>query len=406
MAFPHRLGSGQSEEVLTLNETTRQFIRENLNADVPALALRKADVGIDVSLALRQIEARQLLQKKVPQWSQNEDLLFPAHLSIEQCSSDTTAKYKANLLKGNTFADLTGGLGVDVYYLSKSFKETDYVERQMELCDLAKHNFRVLDTEIKVHNETAEEYLNHCEPKDCVYLDPARRDMHGRKIVSISDCTPDILALQDKLLQKAKIVMVKLSPMLDISKALMELKGVKEVHVLAVGNECKELVFIMERHFLGQPILFAANLQTEQPIIRFTFDEEHDRPLRLAVGIGQYLYEPNAALMKAGCYKLLSERFGVFKLHKNSHLYTSDTLVTDFPGRIFVVEGFEPYNKRLKQTFLADVEKANIAVRNFPLEVNALRKTLKIKEGGEVYLFATTLHGEEKVVIKTRKSAS
>ena len=389
-----------------MNEATRQFIRENLNADVPTLALRKADVGIDVPLALRQIEARHLLQKKVPQWSQNEDLLFPAHLSVEQCSSEATAKYKANLLKGNTFADLTGGLGVDVYYLSKSFKETDYVERQMELCDLAKHNFRVLDTEIKVHNETAEEYLNHCEPKDCVYLDPARRDVHGRKTVSISDCSPDILALQDKLLQKAKTVMVKLSPMLDISKALAELKNVKEVHILAVGNECKESVFIMERGCFSQPTLFAANLQTEQPIIRFTFDEEHDRPLRLAVGIGQYLYEPNAALMKAGCYKLLSERFGVFKLHKNSHLYTSDTLVTDFPGRIFVVERFEPYNKRLKQTFLADVEKANIAVRNFPLEVNALRKTLKIKEGGEVYLFATTLHGEEKVVIKTRKSAS
>ena len=389
-----------------MNEATRQFIRENLNADVPTLALRKADVGIDVSLALRQIEARQLLQKKVSQWSQNEDLLFPAHLSIEQCSSEATAKYKANLLKGNSFADLTGGLGVDTYYLSMRFKETDYVERQSELCDLAKHNFEVLNTEIKVWNETAEEYINHCEPKDCIYLDPARRDIHGHKIVSISDCTPDVLALQDQLLQKAQTVMVKLSPMLDISKALQELKGVKEVHVLAVGNECKELVFIMERGYSGQPTQFAANLQTEQPVVRFTFDEEHDCLLRLADGIGRYLYEPNAALMKAGCYKLLSNRFGVHKLHKNSHLYTSDTLVADFPGRIFEVEEVAPYNKRLKQTLLADVEKANLAVRNFPLTVDALRKTLKIKDGGDVYLFATTLRGEEKVVIKTQKSAS
>ena len=389
-----------------MNEATRQFIRENLNADVPTLALRKADVGIDVSLALRQIEARQLLQKKVSQWSQNEDLLFPAHLSIEQCSSEATAKYKANLLKGNSFADLTGGLGVDTYYLSMRFKETDYVERQTELCDLANHNFEVLDTEIKVWNETAEEYINHCEPKDCIYLDPARRDAHGHKTVSISDCTPDVLALQDQLLQKAQTVMVKLSPMLDISKALQELKEVKEVHVLAVGNECKELVFIMERGYSGQPTLFAANLQTEQPLVRFTLEEEHDCPLRLADGIGHYLYEPNAALMKAGCYKLLSNRFGVHKLHKNSHLYTSDTLVAGFPGRIFEVEEVAPYNKRLKQTLLADVEKANLAVRNFPLTVDALRKTLKIKDGGDVYLFATTLRGEEKVVIKTQKSAS
>ena len=406
MAFPHRPRGAEPEEPLTLNEATRQFIRENLNADVPTLALRKADVGIDVSLALRQIEAWQLLQKKVPQWSRNEDLLFPTHLSIEQCSSEATAKYKANLLKGNSLVDLTGGLGIDAYYLSKSFRETDYVERQIELCDLAKHNFKVLDTEIKVWNETAEEFLNHCEPKDCIYLDPARRDAHGHKTVSISDCTPDVLALQDQLLQKAKTVMIKLSPMLDISKALAELKGVKEVHVLAVGNECKELVLIVERDFSSQPILFAANLQTEQPTVRFTLDEEHNCPLHLAEGIGHYLYEPNTALMKAGCYKLLSERFYVLKLHKNSHLYTSDTLVTDFPGRIFVVKGFAPYNKRSKQTFLADVEKANIAVRNFPLSVEALRKTLKIKEGGEVYLFATTLHGEEKVIIKTRKSAS
>ena len=200
--------------------------------------------------------------------------------------------------------------------------------------------------------------------------------------------------------------MVKLSPMLDINKALQELKGVKEVHILAVGNECKELVFIMERGYSGQASLFATNLQTGQPLVCFMLDEEHNCPLRLTDNLGRYLYEPNAALMKAGCFKLLSERFSVIKLHKNSHLYTSDTLVVDFPGRIFEVEGFAPYNKRLKQNLLADVDKANLAVRNFPLTVDALRKILKIKEGGETYLFATTLLGEEKVVIKTRKSAS
>ena len=391
---------------MTLNDITRQFIRDNLNTDVPTLALRKAPVGTDVSLALRQIEARQLLQKKVPEWSTNEDLLFPAHLSIEQCSSEATARYKSNLLKSNTFADLTGGLGIDTYYLSQRFQETDYVERQPELCALARHNFDILQTNIKVFNESAEEYLKHCEPKDCIYIDPARRDSHGRKTVSISDCTPDVVTLQDLLLQKAETVMVKLSPMLDISKALEELKCVKEIHVLAVGNECKELVFIMKVGFSGQPMLYAANLMTQQPIVSFTLEEEHDCPLRLAESMGRYLYEPNAALMKAGCYKLLAHRFDVLKLHKNSHLYTSDTLFPDFAGRVFEIEGYAPYHKKVKQTLLADADKANLAVRNFPLGVDELRKTLKIKEGGDIYLFATTLRDGEKVIIRTKKSAS
>lgn len=389
-----------------MNEITRQFIRDNLNTDVPTLALRKAPVGTDVSLALRQIEARQLLQKKVPEWSTNEDLLFPAHLSIEQCSSEATARYKANLLKGSTFADLTGGLGIDTYYLSQRFQETDYVERQPELCALARHNFDILQTNIKVYNESAEEYLKHCEPKDCIYIDPARRDSHGRKTVSISDCTPDVVTLQDLLQQKAETIMVKLSPMLDISKALEELKCVKEIHILAVGNECKELVFIMKVGFSGQPILYAANLMTQQPIVSFTLEEERDCPLRIAESMGRYLYEPNSALMKAGCYKLLAHRFDVLKLHKNSHLYTSDTLFPDFAGRVFEIEGYAPYHKKVKQTLLADVDKANLAVRNFPLGVDELRKTLKIKEGGDIYLFASTLRDGEKVIIRTKKSAS
>ena len=391
---------------MTLNDTTKQFIRDNLNVDVPTLALHKAPVGIDFSLALRQIEARQLLQKKVPEWSNNEDLLFPAHLSIEQCSSEATARYKAQLLQGNTFADLTGGLGVDTYYLSQHFQQADYVERQPELCDLARHNFAVLKTNIHVWNETAENYLEHCQPKDCLYLDPARRDNYGRKTVSIANCTPDVSELQHLLLQKADTVMAKLSPMLDISKALEELKTVKEVHVVAVANECKELVFIMKRGFSGLPTLFAANLQTDQPTMSFTLDEEHDCPLRIADCVGQYLYEPNAALMKAGCYKLIAERLGVLQLHKNSHLYTSETLVPHFPGRIFVVENWAPYNKKVRNSLLLDLDKANLAVRNFPLGVDALRKTLKINEGGDVYLFATTLRGEEKVIIRTKKSAS
>ena len=404
MAFPHRPRGDESEEDLNLNDTTRQFIREILNADVPTLALKRAPVGTDVSLALRQIEARQLLRKKVPSWSENEELLFPAHLSIEQCSSEASAQYKAGLLQGQSFADLTGGLGIDTYFIAQHYQQADYVEQQAELCELARHNFDVLNADIKVWNETAEDYLKHCESKDWIFIDPARRDAYGRKTFSISDCTPDVAVLQEQLLQKAERVMVKLSPMLDISKALEELHHVKEIHVVAVANECKELDVILERGFTGEPQFVCVNLLTTQPELRFTQKEEHDCPGRLAEGVLNYLYEPNPAVMKAGCFKILTECFDVFKLHKNSNLYTSEQLVSSFPGRIFEVESWATYNKKVKQTLLHDVDKASIAVRNFPLSVAELRKFLKIGDGDETYLFATTIKGEEKVIIRTKKS--
>ncbi len=406
MAFPHRPRGDEPEEDLTLNEITKRFIRENLNADVPTLALKKAPVGTDVSLALHQIAARQLLQKKVPQWADNEELLFPAHLSIEQCSSEAAAQYKASLVQGHSFADLTGGLGVDTYYLSQHFQQTDYVERQAGLCDLARHNFPVMGADITVWNETAEFFLKHCDQKDCIFVDPARRDEHGRKTVSIADCTPDVAELQEALLDNASTVMVKLSPMLDISKALEELHHVKEVHVVAVANECKELDFIMERGFQGEPHLVCVNLTTDQPEVRFTLEEERQYQCKIADSVSKYLYEPNPALMKAACFNLLTERFGVLKLHKNSNLYTSEQLISKFPGRIFEVEGWALYNKKTRQEFLADVDKASVAVRNFPLSVAELRKALKIGDGDKVYLFATTLKGEKKVVIRTKKTAS
>lgn len=389
-----------------MNETTRQFIRENLNADVPTLALKKVPVGTDFSLALRQIEARQLLKRKAPSWSANEDLLFPSHLSIEQCSSEAAARYKAKLLQGESFADLTGGLGIDTYFISQGFRQTDYVERQDELCGLARHNFSVLNTEIEVHNETAEDYLNHCEPKDCIFIDPTRRDAYGRKTVSIGDCTPDVAELHDLLLQKAQKVMIKLSPMLDISKALEELGNVKEVHVVAVANECKELDFVLERDFRGETRYFCVNLLTGQPEMQFTMEEERNCSVRLADSVSGYLYEPNPAVMKAGCYKLLTDCFDVRKLHKNSNLYTSERLIADFPGRVFAIEDWTPFNKKVRQRLLSGIDKASIAVRNFPLSVAELRKSLKISDGDEVYLFATTLKGEQKVLIKTRKTAS
>ena len=384
--------------------TTRQFIEAHLHDDVRELALKYRNAEVDMALALRQIEARQLLRKKVPSWSDNPDLLFPAHLSVEQCSSEATAQYKASLLQGDSFADLTGGLGVDCHFISQHFKKADYVELNPDLCALAKNNFNVLGSTITVQNIPAEAYLNNCKPVDCIFIDPARRDNYGRKTVSIADCTPNVIELQDQLLQKARKVMVKLSPMLDISKALEELRHVSEVHVVAVANECKELLFLLEQDFEGTPVITCVNLQTEQPQIRFSPDEERHCEGGTTEAIHHFLYEPNAAVMKGGCYKLLTQRFGVQKLHRNSHLYTSDQLVADFPGRIFTVDGWAPYNKKIKQTLLAGVEKASIATRNFPISVADLKKNLKIADGDEIYLFATTLAKEQKVIIYTHKT--
>ena len=328
---------------------TKQFIADHLHDDVHELALKTHNAKVDMTLALRQIEARQLLQKKVPSWSGNDELLFPAKLSIEQCSSEATARYKASLMHGSTFADLTGGLGVDCFFISRNFQHADYVEANPELCKLARHNFEVLlnDSEkrnIIVHQESSEDYLQHGAPVDGLFIDPARRDAHGRKTVSIADCTPNVVELQDLLLSKAHRVMVKLSPMLDISQALKELKHVKEVHVIAVENECKELLFIMEPHFNGEPIFTCVNLQTNQPLVQFTQEEEQAANLQLAKEPGRYLYEPNAAIMKSGCFRLLCPRFGLLKLHRNSHLYTSVELIKDFPVVYFKYSSWKIFN--------------------------------------------------------------
>ena len=416
---------------------TKQFIADHLHDDVSELALKYRNAKVDLTLALRQIEARQLLQKKVPSWSENDELLFPARISIEQCSSEATAQYKASLMHGVSFADLTGGLGVDCFFISQHFEHTDYVEANPELCELARHNFAIpsaserrdLDNptlasgasaawgsetlpivtgvsktrDLTIYNESAEDYLHHCGPLDALFIDPARRDVYGRKTVSITDCTPNVVELQELMLQKARRVMIKLSPMLDISQALKELHHVKEIHVVAVENECKELLFILEPDFDGEPVFTCVNLQTEQPSVQFTQEEEKVATLQLAKEPARYLYEPNAAIMKGGCYRLLTLRFDIQKLHRNSHLYTSVDLVENFPGRIFEIDDWAVYGKKAT-TLLDGVDKASIAIRNFPITVAELRKKLRIGDGDQVYLFATTLSDERKVIIKTIKT--
>ena len=392
---------------MQISAETIRFIEENARADVRSLALQaKKYPQVDMAMAVVQIAGRQIAEAKVPSWYRTEGLLYPKHLSMEQCSSEATAIYKAGLVEGDTFADLTGGFGIDCSFLSRKFKQADYVERQSELCELAEHNFPLLELKIGVHNEDGVEYLKQMHPVDVLFLDPARRDGHGGKTVAISDCEPDISALEDLLVEKAKKVMVKLSPMLDLSLALKALKYVREVHIVSVNNECKELLLILEKSTDSSEIVIHCEQITstgEHQHYAFTQEQERTSDCPLAAEVGAYLYEPNTSILKAGAYRSLTQAYSVKKLHASSHLYTSPYYIEDFPGRRFQVEAVSGFGKKELKTLLQGLEKANLTIRNFPSSVAELRKRLKLKEGGECYLFATTLPDESKALITCRK---
>ena len=392
---------------MQLSAETIAFIEEHARADVRSLALQaKKYPGVDMAMAVVQIAGRQIAEAKIPSWYQVEGLLYPKHLSMEQCSSEATALYKMGLVEGETFADLTGGFGIDCSFLSRKFMQADYVERQAELCELAGHNFPLLGLNIGVHNEDGVDYLKRMQPVDCLYLDPARRDGHGGKTVAISDCEPDVSALEELLVEKAGTVMVKLSPMLDLSLALKSLKHVREVHIVSVNNECKELLLLLRKGAVSSEIKIHCEHivnSCEHQYYAFTLSEEHASECPLTKEVGAYLYEPNASILKAGAYRSLTQAYSVEKLHASSHLYTSVCFVEDFPGRRFKVEAVSGFGKKELKEFMQGMEKANLTIRNFPSSVAELRKRLKLREGGEDYLFATTLADESKVLIKCRK---
>jgi SAM-dependent methyltransferases related to tRNA (uracil-5-)-methyltransferase len=398
-----------------MNTATRDFIESHLKDDVRQLALQKFPDDVDKALALNQIEARQILSKKVPSWASNPDLLFPKHLSLEQCSSELTAKYKASLVEnGDVFVDLTGGLGIDSYFLSEKFKTSYYVENQKELCDLAEHNFAVLGRKITVVNSDAESFVTaeslnddcrdtiHRVSPDLIYIDPSRRDIYNRKMVSLHDCTPDVVNLVDTFPETSQIL-IKLSPMLDISVIINELPNIAEIHIVAVKNECKEVLVLLRPDYNGEIMIHCVDLSPAGKRYDFSLRDEQSAIPTFATTIKKYLYEPNAAIMKAGAFKLVSQRFGIDKLHINSHLYTSDNLISDFPGRVFEVVGFAPFNKKIKKELLKDITEASVATRNFPLSANDLRKNLNLKESDKNFVFGTTLIGEKKVVILAKK---
>ena len=445
-----------------MNQATQDFIRQHQDDDVRQLAfLGSKYPEVDMPFALDQIRGRKMARVKLPRWASLEGIIYPPHISMEQCSSESTALYKAELaarllgLPASSFSeeiefvDLTGGFGVDFSYIATRLGvKSMYVERQAHLCEAAKENFERLGLKNAiVKNGDGIEVLHSFHPKKkdvasaddslgitydqplsllktnlglkIIFIDPARRDDAGNKVVSLKDCTPDVTVLQEEMLSKADYVIIKLSPMLDWHRAISELSHVREVHIISVNNECKELLLVLSARNMGDmeassadgKVKHAGNLRIYcvNDAQSFVCDESdmETSPVKIAPSTFeemQYLYEPNASLMKAGCFCVLSERYGARMLSKNSHLFVSREPIAAFPGRSFRIIAISSFNKKELKRHLSGITKANIATRNFPLSVAELRKRLKLKDGGETYIFATTLSDESHVLVITEKA--
>ena len=445
-----------------MNQATQDFIRQHQDDDVRQLAfLGSKYPEVDMPFALDQIRGRKMARVKLPRWASLEGIIYPPHISMEQCSSESTALYKAELAarllalpvsssfsEEIGFVDLTGGFGVDFSYIAARLGvKSMYVERQAHLCEAAKENFERLGLKNAiVKNGDGIEVLHSFLPKKddaastddslgitydqplsllktklglkLIFIDPARRDDAGNKVVSLKDCTPDVTVLQEEMLSKADYVIVKLSPMLDWHRAISELSHVREVHIISVNNECKELLLVLSALNMGDmeassadgEVKHAGNLRIycvndAQSFVCDELDMESS-PVRIAPPVleeMQYLYEPNASLMKAGCFGVLSDCYDARMLSKNSHLFVSQAPIEAFPGRSFRIIAISSFNKKELKRHLSGITKANIATRNFPLSVAELRKRLKLKDGGETYIFATTLSNESHVLMITEK---
>ncbi|MBR4788001.1 MAG: SAM-dependent methyltransferase [Bacteroidales bacterium] len=385
------------------NAATRRFITEHQEEDVRRVALRGCpDPEVDFHWALQQIEGRQKAREKLPDFYANEEIAYPPAVSLEQCSSNATAAYKATLWQGDTLADLTGGFGVDTFAFAAKFKEIDWVEPQESLAAIVRHNADTLGiNNIRFHTETMETMLSHLSIHDCLYLDPSRRDTHGQRVVALADCQPNILQWKSKLLDHARhSIMVKLSPMIDIRQVLRQLPETESVHVVAVKGECKEVLIMLSHTRTPNPTIHAMDLLPAGPrCFRFSLDEEAQTVITPIENIGTYLFEPNAAVLKAGAFKSIAQHYSIGKLHPHSHLYTGEEMVDDFPGKIFKILKTVPFHKKEIRQQLSSITQANIAVRNFPLSSEELRKKLNIKDGGNIFLFGTTLWDGGKWVI-------
>ena len=392
-----------------MNETTIRFVGEHREEDVRALALRgRRDDNVDLPWALDQIQGWQTARHKLPSWAATAGIIYPPHLSMEQCSSETTAQYKCGIVERlphscrELLIDLTGGFGVDFTFLARCCDKACYVERQTNLCETARHNLKLLGLpHAQVINAEAEQALDDLKTSPSstlLYLDPARRDDNKARTYAIADCSPNVLELLPRLLKCGHHVLLKLSPMLDWHKAVADLGGcVAEVHIVSVGNECKELLLFMDAAHEGELAVHCVN--DDQSLIYWP-SQDSSTPAISINGDAQYLYEPNASIMKAGCFGVLTRRYPVAALAADSHLFVSNEHIADFPGRCFAINTISSLNKKEMGRTLSGITRANVAVRNFPMSAQDLRRRLGLKDGGDTYIFgSTTATGEHRLFI-------
>lgn len=386
-----------------LNTKIQEFINSNFKTDISRLLLKRLPFhDVTSKEIIEQIEAKKRTEKKLPTWFNRANIYYPNKLNIEQTSSEITAEYKAKLVSGNSLIDLTGGLGVDTYYFTKAIENVTHCEINTELSEIVKHNFKVLDLQnIQCLNESGIDALKRIDTQfDWIYIDPSRRDDSKKKVFLLSDCMPNIKTFQGLFLKYANNVMIKTSPLLDIKATRNDLNHVKELHIIAVNNEVKELLWILERDYDAEFKVKTVNI-TKSNIqeFDFNFDDESDAIAEYSLP-QSFLYEPNSAILKAGAFDTVSKVLDIPKLQKHSHLYTSKDLI-DFPGRKFKIDKIIPFNKN--QFAKEKINKANVTTRNFPLSVGDIRKKLKIKDGGSNYLFFTTdLHNSKIIVVCTK----
>lgn len=382
-----------------LNIEIQEFINSKLHVDVSDLLLKGVPFeDIPSKDIISQIEAKKRCKTKLPTWFNTNNIYYPNKLNIEQTSSEITANYKAQLVSGQSLIDITGGFGVDAYYFSKHIDTVVHCEINDKLSEIVAHNYKALGANnINCLNENGIDTLKRLDKSlDWIYIDPSRRDASKNKVFLLSDCTPNVKTLQGLFLKYATNVMIKTSPLLDIKATKADLKFVKELHIVTVDNDVKELLWILKRDYIAEFGIKAVNItKTEIQQFDFNFENEANATATFSEPLA-YLYEPNSAILKSGAFNIVSQKLGVSKLHKHSHLYTSNKLI-DFPGRRFQIENVAPFNK--KAFAKHRISKANVTTRNFPISVGDIRKKLKIKDGGDIYLFFTTNVKNEKAIL-------
>lgn len=368
-----------------LTDEVKQFIAAYKNASLADIALKLNKQNLPKTFIINQINGIQKAKQKLPEFYNNPEIVYPQNVSMEQCSSETTAKFKAGLIKGKTILDLTGGFGVDAYYLKDCFEKIIFVEPENDLLTVVKHNFKLFKHQFEYINTTAEEFLvaNHHLSVDCIYLDPSRR-IEGKKVIQLQDYAPNIVELQEKLLGISNQILLKTSPMLDIKKTLNQLQNIKNIYIVGIKNEVKEVLYLIQKNYNKEPDIQAINLNTNQPDFKFKYSDETASNIQYS-SCKSYLYEPNAAILKAGAFKSVGEKYKILKIDQHTHLYTSDNLVENFPGRILkVLDTFEYKKASFDKLHKA---KGNVVCKNFTKKPESIKQKFKIIPNNEIFIY-------------------